>query len=203
MAGLHLAAADGEAAALLAVLGADGGTRADAEALDARVHQSAAPGRAVGVAGAASRDELRARAVSDVGRAGRILHEGGGLDGAAAAAAAAAAVVVLVFVITPLLLRRLAVLATNLITASLGVCAGAAAGTAAETAGLKAAALLAGLGLGAKAGADADGLAALGQRGTASGRTVSSPLALAADELGAGAVADVLLAGRIRKALPG
>ncbi|KAL2022084.1 hypothetical protein VTK56DRAFT_6128 [Thermocarpiscus australiensis] len=182
------AAADRETAPLLAVLRVGLGPRADAEFAGARVHQGTAGGGAVGVAGALAPDELPALAVSDVAGSRRVGLESAGFDGAAGTTLSAALSAALSAVLA-------AALASSLATAAL------VRRAAASTAGLKAASLLASLVLRADAGADADRLTALGQRRTTSRGTVGGPEALPSDELTAGAVADVLLAGGVRNDL--
>ena len=201
-------AAGGEAAALLAVLGVGERAGADAELLGARVDQSAAARGAVGVAGALARDELLAGAVADVVDARRVRDKGAGLDGTAGCGVVAGVVPGVVVLVAAV--AALAVVVAALVVVVAGVVTSIVTGVvvaavvvllAAALAGLKAAALLTGLGLSTHTGADADGLAAL-RKGCAAARgAVGNAKALAADELDAAAVADVLLTRRVGEVL--
>jgi len=198
----------GETAALLAVLGVGQGPGANTELCGARVHQGAAAGGAVGVAGALARDELPALAVAHVGGARRVGLEGAGLDGGAGAAAVVVVVVVvsgvvIAAVVVPavIIVAAVVVIVSTVVVIVPAVVVVLVPALVAGTAGLEAAALLASLGLGTHAGADANGLAASGERRAASGGAVGSSETLAADELSPSAVSDVLLTGRVRNVL--
>jgi hypothetical protein len=135
-------------------------------------------------------------AIADVGGARRVGCEPARLDGAAGLAVVlVASGVVLVSTLVPAL--------SILLTAPLIAALVASTTRATRTARLKAAALFARLVLGTDTGADADGLPALGESGTASRGAIGGSEALAANELDASSVSDVLLAGGVRDALAG
>lgn len=173
-----------EPAPLLAILKRRPGTRADAKRrLRSRVDGRAAVGCAVGVGEAAARDELGAAAVADVARAVGVGFERAGLDAGGGASCAGAASG-----------------GRGCVAIAVAIHARGSGGT---TTTAEPASLLAGLELGADAGADANGLAATGQGRAAARGAVGGAEALAADELDATAVSEVLGAGGIGEALAG
>lgn len=173
-----------EPAALFAILERRPGTRADAKRrLGSRVDGRAAVGRAVRVGEAAARDELGAAAVADVARAVGVGFERAGLDAGGGASCAGAASG-----------------GRGCVTIAVAI---HARGSGSTTTTAEPASLFAGLELGTDAGADTDGLAAAGQGRAAARRAVGGAEALAADELDAAAVSNVLGAGGIGEALAG
>lgn len=186
--------ADWESTTLLAVLSIGRWAGANAEIRLAGVHQGAARGGAIAIAGALTPDKLLPLTVSDIASTRRIGLQGAWLDSAACLTIVLIPLVVslIVSLVVALVLPLIVVLVPALIPSLVLV---------ASTITLKTAALFARLVLSTNSRTNTNGFGAHRERSTASGSTVGCPETLAADKLSAISITNILLAGGVGNVL--